>query len=72
MSKEVTVEELRERLDEVLSDMENGKDVVILRDGKRIGIFRPAVVQKGVPYPFRNLMSLRNDFFWRFSSRVSI
>lgn len=54
MSKEVTVEELRERLDEVVADIENGKDIVILRDGKRIGTFQPAVVQKGVRYPFRN------------------
>ena len=54
MSKEVTIEELRERLDQVIADVENGEDVTILRDGKRIGTLRPAAVQTGVRFPFRD------------------
>jgi antitoxin (DNA-binding transcriptional repressor) of toxin-antitoxin stability system len=54
MSKEVTVEELREHLDEVLAEVENGAPVTITRDGKEIGTFAPKVVQKGVRFPFRN------------------
>jgi antitoxin (DNA-binding transcriptional repressor) of toxin-antitoxin stability system len=54
MSKQVTVEELREKLDELLAEVEAGESVAILRDGKRIGTIGPTIVQRGVPFPFRN------------------
>jgi hypothetical protein len=54
MSKEVTVEELRDRLDEVIADIKAGESVTILEDGRHIGAFEPFLVQKGVRYPFRN------------------
>ncbi|HYI10820.1 MAG TPA: hypothetical protein VEK57_17300 [Thermoanaerobaculia bacterium] len=56
MSKEVTVEELRERLDEVLTDVKAGETVTILENGRNIGTFGPTirVAQRGVRYPFRN------------------
>lgn len=55
MSKEVTVEELREKLDELLVAVENGEALTVTRDGKQIATFEPTVVRRGVPYPFRNL-----------------
>lgn len=60
MIRTVTVEELREKLDEVLTDVESGSTVTVVRDGKEIGTLSPAglrIVQRGVPYPFR-------DFDW--------
>ena len=55
MSKTVTVEELREKLDEVLAEVESGTDITILRDGRTIGTLAPVIVRRGVPYPFRDL-----------------
>jgi antitoxin (DNA-binding transcriptional repressor) of toxin-antitoxin stability system len=54
MRKEVTVEELREKLDEVLAEVENGEAVTIVRDGKSIGILGPTVAQRGTRFPFRD------------------
>lgn len=54
MSKEVTVEELREKLDELLAAVENGEALTVTRDGKQIGTLNPAAVRRGVPYPFRD------------------
>jgi hypothetical protein len=54
MSKEVTVEELRERLDEIIADIKAGETVTILEDGRNIGAFEPFLVQRGVRFPFRN------------------
>jgi antitoxin (DNA-binding transcriptional repressor) of toxin-antitoxin stability system len=54
MSKQVTVEELREQLDELLADVESGESVTITRNGKRIGTIGPTIVQRGTPFPFRN------------------
>ncbi|HEX8408124.1 MAG TPA: hypothetical protein VF883_04630 [Thermoanaerobaculia bacterium] len=59
MSKELTVEELREKLDEVIAALDEGESVTIVRDGQEIGVFSPSsglrIVQKGTPYPFRGL-----------------
>ena len=61
MSKELTVEELRQNLDEVLAEVESGSRVTVVRDGKVIATFspvgRPTIVQRGKPYPLR-------DFDW--------
>lgn len=54
MSKQVTVEELREKLDEVLAKVESGESVTIVRDGRRIGTLGPTVVQRGMRFPFRD------------------
>lgn len=54
MSKQVTVEELRENLDELLAEVEGGESVAILRNGRRIGMIGPTVVQRGTPFPFRD------------------
>jgi antitoxin (DNA-binding transcriptional repressor) of toxin-antitoxin stability system len=54
MSRQVTVEELREKLDELLAEVEAGESVAILKDGKRIGTIGPTIVQRGVRFPFRD------------------
>ena len=55
MTKQVTVEELRARLDEVLAEVENGESVTITREGRSIGTLGPTIVQRGRRYPFRDL-----------------
>ncbi|HEX6101323.1 MAG TPA: hypothetical protein VF432_33715 [Thermoanaerobaculia bacterium] len=55
MSKELTVEELRERADELIDAIEHGETVAILQNGKRIGTYSPFIVQRGTAFPFRNL-----------------
>jgi antitoxin (DNA-binding transcriptional repressor) of toxin-antitoxin stability system len=55
MSKTVTVEELRERPDELIAAIERGEMVTILEDGNAIGTYSPLDSQRGVKYPFRNL-----------------
>lgn len=57
MSKEMTVEELREKPDALIEAIDQGETVTIVRDGRTIGTYRPWIVQRGVPYPFR-------DFDW--------
>jgi prevent-host-death family protein len=54
--KEVTVEELRERLDELLSEAKAGESITIVRNGQAVAALRPTVtiVQRGVPYPIRD------------------
>ncbi|MFP5245441.1 MAG: hypothetical protein ACLGH0_02015 [Thermoanaerobaculia bacterium] len=52
MSKTVRVEELRERLDEVLADMRAGETVSIVENGKAIGTMGPTP-RSGRRYPFR-------------------
>lgn len=54
MSKEVTVEELREKLDEILAEVENGEAMTVTRAGKRIGTLSPSPGHVGVLYPFRD------------------
>ena len=55
--KEVTVEELRENLDEILTKAKAGESITIVRDGQPIASLRPTVtiVQRGVRYPFRDI-----------------
>lgn len=57
MSKEVTVDELRANLDELLSEATAGESIVIVREGQAIARLQPTVtiIQRGTPYPFRNL-----------------
>ena len=55
MSKQVTVEELRENLDEVLSDVKSGESVEITDAGATIAAVRPTIIRRGVKFPFRNL-----------------
>ena len=50
MSKQVTVEELREKLDELLAEVESGETLTVVSTRERNG---PRIVQKGVPFPFR-------------------
>ena len=54
MSKEVTVEELRERLDEIIAEVEAGESVTLLKDGVGIASVTPVRARRGVEYPFRN------------------
>jgi len=52
--KSVTVDELREKLDEVIAELKPGESVTVTRDGTEIArIDGPP--QRGVPYPFRDL-----------------
>lgn len=55
MSKELTVEELRKKPDELIAAIEQGEIVTILQGGKHIGTYSPFIVQRGVRFPFRNL-----------------
>jgi len=58
MSREVTVEELREKLDEIIADVQQGETLTVVADGKAIVTMQPTVApRRGVPYPFR-------DFDW--------
>jgi hypothetical protein len=54
MSKQVTVEELREKLDEVIAEVEAGERVTIVKDGQAIAQFARTGGTGGVEYPFRN------------------
>jgi antitoxin (DNA-binding transcriptional repressor) of toxin-antitoxin stability system len=51
MSKTVTIEELREKLDELLAEVESGESVTIVKDGRSIAEF---VRTNKVRYPFRD------------------
>lgn len=58
MSKELTVEELRERPDALIEAIDEGEPVTITRDGKEIATTSPVRRgggYKGVRYPFRDL-----------------
>lgn len=54
MSREVTVEELKEKLDELLAEVASGETVTIVKDGHSIAQFASTAGTGGVPYPFRN------------------
>jgi len=54
MSKQVTVEELREKLDELLAEVESGETVTIVKNGHPIAQFVGTAGTGGVRYPFRN------------------
>ena len=51
MSKQVTVEELREKLDELLAEVEAGESLAVVRDGKQVMSIQPTIVK--ARYPFR-------------------
>jgi antitoxin (DNA-binding transcriptional repressor) of toxin-antitoxin stability system len=59
MSKELTVEELREKPDALIDAIDKGETVTITRDGKQIATTNPVLRTgyRGMPYPFR-------DFDW--------
>lgn len=52
--KELTVDEVREKPDELIAALERGESVTITREGKEIATAEPAIVQKGVRFPFRD------------------
>ena len=52
MSKQVTVEELREKLDELLAEVEKGETLTVVPGKSRAT--GPTIVQKGVRFPFRD------------------
>ena len=57
MSKELTVEELLERPAKLIEAIEQGENVAITKEGKRIATASPEVpltLTGGTPYPFRN------------------
>lgn len=54
MSKQVTVEELREKLDELLAEVEAGESVTVVKDGRSIAHVASTTGTAGVRYPFRN------------------
>ena len=54
MSKQVTVDELRENLREHLAEVRNGETLEIIEEGRQIASMRPTIVQRGVPFPFRD------------------
>ena len=55
--KEVTVEELRANLDQLVEEANAGESIAIVRNGQQVATLRPSVtiVQRGVRYPFRDL-----------------
>ena len=55
MIRKVTVEELREHLDDILADVEAGTSITILRGGRPVGTLGPTIVQRGMRFPFRGL-----------------
>jgi hypothetical protein len=54
MSKEVTVEELREKLDEIIAEVEAGESVTIVRE--RTPGKRPGVSQEGKRFPWKDIV----------------
>jgi prevent-host-death family protein len=55
MTKQVTVEELRENLREVLAEVKSGESVEITDAGTTIAAIRPTIIRSGVKFPFRDL-----------------
>lgn len=55
MSKELAVEDLREKADELIAAIEKGETVTITREGKVFATASPAGRggYRGMPYPFR-------------------
>jgi antitoxin (DNA-binding transcriptional repressor) of toxin-antitoxin stability system len=52
MSREVTVDELRESLEEIIAEVEAGQEVMIVPE-KRNGV---TIVQRGRRFPFRDFV----------------
>ena len=55
MSKELAVEDLREKANELIDAIEQGESVTILQEGRTIGTYSPFPFQRGVKFPFRDL-----------------
>jgi prevent-host-death family protein len=55
MSKEVTVEELREHLEEIIAEVKGGESVTITEDGRSIATVQSNVPKRGKRFPFRDL-----------------
>jgi antitoxin (DNA-binding transcriptional repressor) of toxin-antitoxin stability system len=53
MSKQVTVEELRENLEELIAEVESGETITIVPDHESREIVGLTMVQRGVRFPFR-------------------
>lgn len=54
MSRKVTVDELREKLEEIIAEVKAGESVTIVEEGRSIASVAPVSSHAGVPYPFRN------------------
>ena len=54
MSKQVTVKELRENLDELLAEVEAGETLTVVKDGQPIAEFAGTSGTGGVRHPFRD------------------
>jgi antitoxin (DNA-binding transcriptional repressor) of toxin-antitoxin stability system len=53
--KQVTVEELRENVDELIAAIKDGETVTITDDGRELATVDPVPQGRGgVPYPFRD------------------
>jgi antitoxin (DNA-binding transcriptional repressor) of toxin-antitoxin stability system len=55
MSRELTLEELRERPDELIDAIEKGEAVTITRDGKQIASVGPTIIRRADPRPLRDI-----------------
>jgi hypothetical protein len=53
MSRTVTVQELREKLEEIIAEVEAGGSVTIVANDMKRG--EVTLLQRGRPYPFRDL-----------------
>jgi prevent-host-death family protein len=54
MSRKVTVEELREKLEEIIAEVKAGETVTIVEEGRTIASVAPVSSYRGVAYPFRD------------------
>jgi prevent-host-death family protein len=54
MSRKVTVEELREKLEEIIAEVKGGESITIVEQGRSIANVAPVTSYRGVRYPFRN------------------
>ncbi|MEA2462392.1 MAG: hypothetical protein QOJ98_139 [Acidobacteriota bacterium] len=53
MSKEIDVDDLPKRINEIIAAIQAGESITYLRNGTSIGTFDPIVPHRGVPFPFR-------------------
>jgi antitoxin (DNA-binding transcriptional repressor) of toxin-antitoxin stability system len=55
MSRKVTVEELREKLEEILAEVKGGESITLIEDGRSIASVTPADI-RSVNTPFREFV----------------
>ena len=55
MSRELTLEELRERPGELIDAIEKGEAIAITRDGKQIATLGPTIVRRANPVALRDI-----------------